>query len=120
MDARKKLGDMGEELAAKFLKNQGLKILERQYRTKFGEIDLVAKDGCEIVFVEVKTRRTLELGHPEEAVHSIKLAHMAASGECFLRDQRCESAPHRYDVVAITWPKGKMPEILHLKAVGPG
>lgn len=118
MDERRKFGNEGEELAAKFLKRQGLKILKTQYRTKFGEIDLVARDGREIVFVEVKTRRTLEFGHPEEAVHPIKLAHMSAAGEYYLREHKCEAAPHRYDVIAIIWPEGETPEILHLKAIG--
>ncbi len=119
MDARRKLGNEGEDLAALFLKQQGYKILAQQHRTKFGEIDLVARDGREIVFVEVKTRKTLEFGHPEEAVHPIKLSHMAAAGECYLNEYKLESSPHRYDVVAITWPEGQDPEILHLKAVGP-
>jgi putative endonuclease len=118
MDERRKLGNEGEDLAARFLKGVGYKILERQFRTKFGEIDLVAKDGREIVFVEVKTRQTLEFGHPEEAVHPVKLAHMSASGEGYLSEKRIESAAHRYDVVAITWPEGQDPEILHLKNVG--
>ena len=119
MDARRKLGNEGEELAARFLKGKKYKILDRQYRTKFGEIDLVARDGREIVFVEVKTRQTLEFGHPEEAVHPIKLAHMSAAGEAYLSEKRKEAVAHRYDVVAITWPEGQDPEILHLKHVGP-
>jgi len=118
MDARRKLGNEGEELAARFLKGKKYKILDRQYRTKFGEIDLVAKDGREIVFVEVKTRKTMEFGHPEEAVHPIKLAHMSAAGEAYLSEKQKEAAAHRYDVVAIIWPEGKDPEILHIKAVG--
>jgi len=118
MDKRRQLGNEGEALAARFLKKIGHKILARQHRTKFGEIDLVAREGREIVFVEVKTRQTLEFGHPEEAVHPIKLAHMAAAGEAYLSEKRQEGAAHRYDVVAITWPMGQDPEILHLKAVG--
>ena len=105
-------------MAARFLKKIGYKILAQQHRTKFGEIDLVARDGREIVFVEVKTRQTLEFGHPEEAVHPIKLAHMSAAGECYLQEKRWESRAHRYDVIAITWPEGQDPEIVHLKAVG--
>lgn len=118
MDKRRKLGNDGEELAARFLKNIGYKIIARQERTKFGEIDLVAKDGREIVFVEVKTRKTLEYGHPEEAVHPIKLAHMSAAGEAYLSEKRIEGVAHRYDVIAITWPEDQDPEILHLKSVG--
>ena len=118
MDERRELGNKGEELAARFLKKIGYKIMARQFRTRFGEIDLVAKDGHEIVFVEVKTRQTLEFGHPEEAVHPIKLAHMSAAGEAYLSDQKIENVAHRYDVIAITWPEGQDPEILHLRHVG--
>lgn len=117
MDLRKKLGNAGERLAAEFLVKLGYKILERQYRTKFGEIDVVARDGDELVFVEVKTRRDRSYGDPEEAVHSLKLSHMAAAGEAYLRDKKNESKPHRYDVIAIYWPEGREPDIVHLPAV---
>jgi len=104
-------------LAAQFLTDLGYKIIDRQYRTRFGEIDLVAQDGHELVFVEVKTRTNLEFGHPEEAVHSLKLSRMSAAGDWYLRERKLESASHRYDVVAITWIEGGVPEIVHLKAV---
>jgi len=117
MDSRKELGDAGERLAAEFLVGKGYRIIERQYRTKLGEIDLVARDQDEIVFVEVKTRRDKSFGDPEEAVHGLKLTHMARAGEAYLRDKKSESMPHRYDVVAIHWPEEDEPEIIHLEAV---
>ncbi len=117
MDARRKLGNKGEELAAHFLEDLGYKVIDRQYRTRFGEIDLVARDGHELVFVEVKTRTNLAFGHPEEAVHSQKLSRMVRAGEMYLEKHRLESYSYRYDVIAITWVDGEVPEVVHLKAV---
>lgn len=117
MDKRRKLGNKGEDLAAEFLKDLGYKVIDRQFNTRFGEIDLVAQDGHELVFVEVKMRTNLAFGHPEEAVHSEKLSRMARAGEMYLRKRNLESAPYRYDVVAITWVEGQVPEVVHLKAV---
>src|SRR5690606_17201325 len=65
---RRLLGDRGERAAIRFLKKQGFRILERQHRNVFGEIDIVALDGQHVVFIEVKTRTTDEQGQPFEAV----------------------------------------------------
>src|SRR3989339_670419 len=102
MDERRSFGNSGEELAASFLQKQGFKILKRQYRSPFGEIDLIAEDPKRwIVFVEVKPRRSLESGYPEEAVTEQKRRHLEASGEYFLEEQALERRPYRFDVIAI-------------------
>ncbi len=69
---KKLLGRKGEELVAKHLKKQGYKILKRNFRTPFGEADIIAKDGEEIAFIEVKTRESLDYGLPSEAVRADK------------------------------------------------
>ena len=113
-------GNAGEAVAERFLKRQGYKILERQYRSRLGEIDLIALDrsesrgGC-VVFVEVKTRRSDSAGRPEDAVTLAKqrqltrLALEYLKRQGWLHGRRC-----RFDVVAITWPaQGEVPDIVH-------
>ncbi len=97
------LGDEGERAAARFLRRRGLRVITRGYRTAVGEIDLIARDGDTLVFVEVKTRRT---GQPAEAVTAEKQRRLTLAALQFLRrygllEQRC-----RFDVIAIVWPEG--------------
>lgn len=97
-------GDRGEREAARFLRRRGLRILGRGYRTPQGEIDLIARDGDTLVFVEVKSRRE---GQPAEAVTPEKQRRLTLAALHFLRrhgllEQRC-----RFDVVAIVWPDGR-------------
>lgn len=113
--ARRQFGNEAEKEAARFLKKAGMKILERQYRTRFGEIDLIAKDGDEIVFVEVKARKSAVFGYPEESVTARKLEKIARVGEHYLA--RKGDVPHRIDVVAIEYDQDP-PRITHLRAVG--
>lgn len=99
-------GDRGEREAARFLRGRGLRILERGYRTAQGEIDLIARDGDTLVFVEVKSRRA---GEPAEAVTPAKQKRLTLAALHYLRrhdllEQRC-----RFDVVAIVWPDGRQP-----------
>jgi len=119
MDDRRLLGNRGEHDAEEFLFGLGYKTIERQWRSPFGEIDLIclAPKENEIVFVEVKTRQSLEGGYPEESVTAKKLRHMEAAAECFLRERTWENRPYRFDVIAITevWPNP--PEIQHLVGV---
>lgn len=101
MDKRREFGNRGEKLAADYLKKRGYKILERQFGSRFGEIDLIALDVHEIVFVEVKTRRSLAIGYPEESVHDKKLHKMEIAAEAYLKAHALENKPYRFDVVAI-------------------
>lgn len=101
-----RLGDRGECATAKFLKSQGFRILERQYRGHFGELDIIAIDGDTVVFVEVKTRSTTTAGDPTEAVDLSKQRKITKSALAYLKqkawlDRRC-----RFDVVAILWDDG--------------
>ena len=109
--ARRKLGDAGEEAAARFLVARGYVVLARNYRCSAGEIDLVCRDGETLVFVEVKTRRGVAFGIPEEAVTARKLARLAAAGQHYLQGQSPET-DWRIDVVAIELdPSGKLIEV---------
>lgn len=116
MDPRRLLGNRGERQAERFLKRQGYRVLARQYRTRFGEIDLVclAPQADEIVFVEVKTRESLGGGYPEESVTPEKLQHLAAAADLYLQETRQELRPYRFDLIAILDVPGKDPEIRHV------
>jgi putative endonuclease len=94
-------GADGETLAARFLERNGMRILERNYRYHRGEIDMIADDGGELVFVEVKTRRSTTYGEPEEAVTPRKQEQLRAIAEGYLAERGIENTPCRFDVVAI-------------------
>jgi putative transposase len=101
-DPRRQLGDHGEDLAAAALKKQGYKILERNYTTPLGEIDLIARQGKTLVIVEVKTRKSTRFGSPQEAVSAGKQAKLRRLADYYLKDQRLTWATVRFDVVGIT------------------
>jgi putative endonuclease len=115
-------GDRGERAASRFVRKTGMRVILRGYRTAYGEIDLVARDGDTLVFIEVKARRH---GQPAEAVTPEKQRRLTLAALEFLKrhhllDQRC-----RFDVIAIVWPDTrKLPQIEHLQdafeAVGRG
>ncbi|MEX0601097.1 MAG: YraN family protein [Rhodothermales bacterium] len=139
----KKLGDRGEDIAASFLEAQGYVILDRNYRFRRAEIDLVclepsnrsssdsspadkppSRPFCggadpsaagEIVFAEIKTRSGLGYGHPEEAVSAEKQRHIVRAARAYLRERRLQTAPCRFDVIAIVLRGDRDPEIEHFK-----
>jgi putative endonuclease len=117
VDSRRIFGDGGEEIAEKFLVEKGYEILDRQFLTRLGEIDLVAKDGDEVVFVEVKIRRDTSFGYPEESVTPSKLRKIAMTAELYLRTHYLLGSKFRIDVVAILLNQTP-PEITHLIGVG--
>ncbi|MBI5202615.1 MAG: YraN family protein [Elusimicrobia bacterium] len=98
-------GLAAEGRAAEYLRNRGYRILERRFRTKAGELDLVAEDGEEIVFVEVKARASGDFGGPEGAVTGEKQRRLVRAAEFYLSLRGKEEAPSRFDVVAVT-PEG--------------
>jgi len=97
------LGKAGEDLACRELGRLGYAILARRYRTRYGEIDIVARDGRTIVFVEVKARTGSRFGAPAEAVTLDKQARIAAMARDFLSRRDLVDVPCRFDVVAITF-----------------
>jgi len=95
------LGKKGENLAEKFLSQQGLKILSRNYKTSQGELDIIAQSRQEIIFVEVKTRSSQKFGSPMEAVNRRKQEKLKQVAQTYLTAHRLENYPTRFDVVAI-------------------
>lgn len=104
--ASRQLGDAGEDLAAAALKKQGYKILERNYTTPLGEIDLIARHRGELVFIEVKTRKSLRFGAPQDAVSPSKQARLRKLADYYLTRQRLGEVAVRFDVVGITILEG--------------
>lgn len=100
-DRRHSLGRAGEAEAEAALRRAGLEILERRYRVRCGEIDLVALDDDVIVFVEVKTRRCSRHGGPAAAVTRRKRERIARVAAAYLQSRRCAEQPCRFDVVEV-------------------
>jgi putative endonuclease len=107
------LGERGERLASRYLKRQGMRVLLRGYRTEQGEIDLIARDGDILVFVEVKARRK---GVPAEAVTEEKQRRLTNVSMQFLRRYNLLEVRSRFDVIAIVWPDDRTPpQIEHFR-----
>ena len=119
------LGQRGERVAARFLRQIGYKIVAQGHRNKFGELDLIALDGRTVVFVEVKTRSSHDAGHPTEAITQEKQQRLTKLALHYLKHHHLLEQPARYDVIALTWPEPTtQPEIQHylnaFPAVGKG
>ena len=97
---KKVLGKKGEKQVAEYLKKQGCKILKRNYRTPFGEADLIVQDKDEIAFVEVKTRTSDKFGEPREAVTPEKQRRYKKIAECFWKEHG-EEPNARFDVAEV-------------------
>jgi putative endonuclease len=98
---RQAFGKTGEDLAAAALERLGYAILERRYRTRYGEIDIVARDGDTLVFVEVKARASAEFGNAAEAVTPQKQRKLALMAADYLARHSLDNVACRFDVVAI-------------------
>jgi putative endonuclease len=92
------------------LKQHGYRILTRNYRTPYGEIDLIAQQGDTLVFIEVKLRRSEVFGPPQAAVNTAKKRRLKLAAQYYLHQQRAEDIKFRFDVVAITMA-GQLPRI---------
>ena len=108
------LGKRGEDLAARFLERKGYRIVARSSRTEFGEIDLIAIEGRTIVFVEVKTRRNHDRGHPADAVDESKQQRLTRLALAWLKRERLLEVRSRFDVIGVIWAgDGKLEKIEH-------
>lgn len=111
-DSRKRLGNAGERLAAERLRQAGYQVRTLNYRCRVGEIDIVAEEAGDIVFVEVKTRRGEAYGLPEEAVTPAKQRKLIAAAQTYLEANGCADASWRVDVVAVALtPAGRLQEV---------
>lgn len=107
-----KFGGRGENVAARFLRNRGFRIICRNFRCELGEIDIIARDGRTLVFVEVKTR-AYDDPAPEEQVNRFKQHQITKAARHFLARYGAQQPPARFDVVAVIWPTGQDPQIRH-------
>ena len=98
---RQKLGQTGESLAAWYLKKNGYKIIEQNYRTPLGEIDIIAREKKIIVFVEVKSRRSIRFGNPKWAVTPQKQRKISRVALQYLKSTRQMNKSARFDVVTV-------------------
>jgi len=106
MPSHRATGNNEEQFAASFLEQQGMVVLDRNFVFNHGEIDIVARDGNELVFVEVKARRSAKFGSPEEAVTPAKQALLRRTAEGYVRERNLYGIPCRFDVVAILMEPG--------------
>ena len=106
-------GRVGEHVAELHLTKQGLSIVDRNFRSRQGEIDLIATDGDELVFVEVRTRATRSYGSPEESLTRAKQQHMVRCALAYLALH--PAAKWRIDVIAIELDRGRVARIDHYK-----
>lgn len=117
VDTRKKLGNRGEKIAAKFLRKQGYRIIEKNYHSRLGEIDIVAKEDESIVFVEVKTRCSTDFGLPEEALSYDKRRRLSKLALGYLAHWRIKDTDCRFDVVSILMDNKKVRKVKHIKLI---
>ena len=109
------LGVVGEELASHFLSAKGYKILLKNYECAIGEIDLIAKESGYLVFIEVKTRRSLAMGLPAESVTFQKRHQIVKTAEYYVKRYGIKDVPCRFDVVSVLMLADNQPEIEIIK-----
>lgn len=114
MYERHEIGKVGEELATKYLQQIGYIIIERNFECRQGEIDIIAKDKDEVVFVEVKTRGSFLYGLPKEAVDKTKKRHLYRSAEFYIYIKKLVDIPVRIDVIEVYEKQGNF-KINHIK-----
>jgi len=105
-NARRALGQLGEELAAQHLQRQGYVIVERNYRCPRGEVDIIARDGERLAFVEVRARRGTAFGTPKESITPKKQARLATVARNYLQEKGYVDADWGIDVVAVQFTPG--------------
>jgi putative endonuclease len=107
LNFRQKFGKFGETFAARHIKKLGYQIICRNYRTKLGEIDIIAKENDTIVFVEVKSRRTSTFGHPKYSITPKKQKQISKTALYYLKSTNQSNVRARFDVVTVISVNGK-------------
>ncbi len=111
---RLELGQVGELLAFKKIKHLGYKNIVRNYRCPLGEVDLIAKDGDTLAFIEIKTRKGKSIGYAKEAVNAKKRRQLSKVALAYMKSNDCWEAKARFDVIAISMV-GEKPQIEVIK-----
>ncbi|MDQ7815205.1 MAG: YraN family protein [Patescibacteria group bacterium] len=117
MDKRRVFGNRGEDLAASFFILQGYEVVERNWNCRLGEIDLILEKDGKLHFVEIKTRRSLEFGYPEEAITPTKLKHLARAIEMYLRSKGIEGADFQVHALAILMQPDQPPNFRFIEGI---
>ena len=113
MSRHLKVGQTGEDLAVEYLTDLGMRILERNLRTVFGEIDVICLDRGTVVFVEVKTRTSTAFADPADAIDYRKVRHLSRAALHYLARKSWEDRLARFDVVSVSW-QGDQPAIEYI------
>lgn len=116
MYLRHEIGKIGEDLATNYLKNMRYAIIERNFIATQGEIDIVARDKKDLVFIEVKTRTNKQYGKPIDAVNKIKQKHLISTVKYYLYSKHLENEFVRIDVIEV-YLKEKTYKINHIKQI---
>ena len=120
--SKQQLGAQGEDLACVELERQGLQVLERNWRCRLGEIDIVAAErganGLTLVFCEVKCRSGLGFGHPLEAITFAKMQTLRQLAALWMRQHRVRASSIRLDAIGVVLIPGNEPAVTHVRAVG--
>jgi putative endonuclease len=114
LNSRQRLGQSGEETVVRYLEKNGYTILIKNYRCKIGEIDIIARDGADLVFIEVKTRSGLGYGTPAAAVTIRKQRQITRAAQWYLAEQKLFDAPARFDVISVLFGEASRQEIDHI------
>lgn len=108
MEERKSFGNWGEDQATNYLSNHGYKIIARNYRCRYGEIDIIVSKAKELTFVEVKSRKSLIFGQPIEAVTTRKQQRIKTTAHFFLQENNTPYKRFHFDVIEILLLQGKL------------
>jgi putative endonuclease len=114
---RQRLGQWGEQVAADYLAARGYAVLERNFRTRHGELDIVARREDALIFVEVKTRASSAYAFPEEAVTRRKQLHLLSAAEDYLESNPQSGPTWQVDVIAVEGRPGTEPIVTHFENV---
>ena len=113
MKHNQRIGKWGEDLAAEYLAQRGLEVVDRNVRTPYGEIDIVAKQSEMVIFVEVKTRTSDKMGLPEESITTRKRQHMISAAEHYAAEHEIDN--WQIDVISIEGKPGSQPRITYFE-----
>ena len=114
---RQQLGQWGEQVAAEYLTARGYTIVARNFRTRHGELDLVARRDDALIFVEIKTRTSSAFAFPEESVTRRKQLHLLSAAEDYLESHPQPSLTWQVDVISVEGRPGTQPTITHFENV---